>query len=84
MAAENGRNGSRVWFPVSMFLAGSLLTGTAGVVRGDWLGTRAAEAVETRLQTQVDDLRAQYRFLAAQNSQLLAGMARIEGKLDSK
>jgi hypothetical protein len=38
------------WFAIAMFLAGALLTGSAGVIRGDWLGEDAAREVEERVK----------------------------------
>ena len=39
---------------VAIFLAGLLVGGLAGVIRGDWLGGDAAQAVESRLKERVE------------------------------
>lgn len=42
------------WFSISMFLLGVILAGAAGVLRGDWLGERAANAVEHRVEGRLE------------------------------
>jgi len=54
--ADSLKNGKGVWFSISLFLAGILLSGSAMVVRGDFLGDKAAEEVEDRMEQRVDRL----------------------------
>lgn len=42
------------WFSVAMFLAGLVVAGVGGVIRGDFLGASAAEAVERRVNERAD------------------------------
>ena len=41
-----------VLISIIAFLLGVVLSGGAGIARGDWLGDKAAEAVELRLKEQ--------------------------------
>jgi len=58
VANERG-GGNSVWAPVPMLLIGLILSGVAGVVRGDWLGGQAAASVEARTTKAHDELAAQ-------------------------
>jgi len=64
------------WFPLSMFLAGLIVAGTAGVIRGDWLGSSAAAAVEKRLSERSDreiaEVRADLTYLRSRLDELIA------------
>ena len=44
-----------ILFAVCMFLAGVVVTGVAGVIRGDYIGRDAAHEVEERLNRRIDD-----------------------------
>jgi len=39
---------------VALFLAGAMLSGMLMMLRGDWLGSKAAEAVEGRLSDRIN------------------------------
>jgi hypothetical protein len=69
--AKNGK-----WFPVAMFLAGALLSGSiagvGGIVRGDWLGARAAQEVKLELKEDVQSIERRVE----------KRLDRIEAKLD--
>jgi len=64
------------WFGVAMFLAGTIVTGAAGVLRGDFLGGKAAEAVEIRINERADremaEVRADLTYLRARLDELIA------------
>ena len=64
-------NGTRAW-GVALFLAGALFAGTAGVIRGDWLGRDAASEVRIEV-LDIHDRDTVY---------LKEGQDRIEKKLD--
>jgi len=64
-------NGHRGW-GVALFLAGALFAGTAGVIRGDWLGRDAAEEVKVEV-TAAHDKDLGY---------MKEDMQRIEKKID--
>lgn len=51
--AANG-NGTKLGWGVALFLAGMVITGAGMVIRGDFLGSEAAEAVETRMTQRLD------------------------------
>ncbi len=46
--AEGSKNGRS--FAIAMFLAGALLAGMGGVLRGDWIGREAATEVKLELK----------------------------------
>jgi len=64
------------WFAISMFLAGLVVAGFAGVVRGDWLGSKHADAVEHRVNERVDreitEIRADLTYLRSRLDELIA------------
>ena len=64
------------WFAVTMFMAGIVIAGFGGVVRGEWLGDRAAEAVEQRVNERADreiaEIRADLTYLRSRLDELIA------------
>ena len=82
-AAENGRNGSR-WFSVAMFLLGAVLTGTLSAIRGDYLGTKAAEAVEIRLTARDQERLNRIERLEDNQKEIMKMLSRIDGKLGAQ
>ena len=64
------------WFAVTMFLAGLVVAGFGGVVRGDWLGGTAATAVEQRVNERADreiaEIRADLTYLRSRLDELIA------------
>ena len=64
------------WFAVTMFLAGLVVAGLGGVVRGDWLGSNEAEAVEARVNERADreiaEIRADLTYLRSRLDELIA------------
>jgi len=64
------------WFSIAMFLAGLLVAGTAGVIRGDVLGNKAADAVEHRLSIRADreiaEIRADLTYLRSRLDELIS------------
>lgn len=48
--------GAELWPPIALVLIGSTGTGVFMMVRGDFLGTRAAREVETRLAAQIEQV----------------------------
>lgn len=51
LGPSSGR--AQLWQGVALFLAGVVATGVLMMVRGDFLGTRAAELVERRLSGEI-------------------------------
>ena len=64
-------NGIKAW-ALTAFLAGIVVAGLAGVVRGDWLGDEAAEHVREEITVYHDK----------DVDHLKEGQERIEAKLD--
>lgn len=68
MAAENG--GRSVWFTVAMAVISMIIGLGAGVVRGDWLGSREATLVEQRLEKRIEQLESDYRSIMNQLAEI--------------
>ena len=47
--------GAEFWQPIALVLIGAVGTGALMMLRGDFLGKRAAAEVETRLSSELDD-----------------------------
>ena len=64
------------WFAMTMFLAGLVVAGFGGVLRGDWLGSTAAAAVEHRVSERADreiaEIRADLTYLRSRLDELIA------------
>lgn len=74
----DGKN-QKLTFPALMLLVGVVLTGAGMAVRGDWLGTDAAEAVEERVNDRID--RAEERT-KEMFDMVLTQLEEIRDKLD--
>jgi hypothetical protein len=48
------KNGSR-WFSISCFLLGLVLAGFGGILRGDWIGRKAAAEAEERIESRMQE-----------------------------
>lgn len=48
-----------LWKSVALLLAGVVTGGAAGILRGDWLGGRAAASVKAQLEMQISSLRTE-------------------------
>lgn len=72
------KNGSR-WFAVAMFLAGVTVSGSAGVIRSDWVGEKAAESVKIELKEDIVDVKEDIQKVDARWEKR---MDRFEAKLD--
>jgi len=64
------------WFSIATFLAGIIIAGAIGVLRGDFLGGKAAEAVEMRVVERADrdmaEVRADLTYLRSRLDELIA------------
>jgi len=45
---------SSIWQPLALFLGGVVASGVLMIIRGDFLGRRAAEEAERRLSKEID------------------------------
>ncbi len=54
--SPGGVLGAELWQPIALVLIGSTGTGVFMMLRGDFLGTRSAREVETRLTVQIEQV----------------------------
>jgi len=73
------RNGNRVGWMVALVFIGIVTTGAGMAIRGDWLGSAQAQAVEKRVNVRIDNMeeRTERRLERMEDKQ-----DRIEEKID--
>lgn len=49
---------SEFWQPIALFLLGVVVSGALMIIRGDFLGRKAAEEAERRLSEEIDQAEA--------------------------
>lgn len=62
-----------------MFLAGVVLSGVGGVIRGDWIGSRAAMEVELRAKESRASIERRVESLENQGQKILESLSEIKG-----